>query len=461
MKIHESKLRSLLFLAVFPLSFLVLFQPWFRFAEIHAFDFQRWVEVVVFAILPVFCFPVLWRVVREGACFFLFCMVLVAILGVLSSWSNYDRLFLWVGFLRPALMVWVFLGLWGVWGEVSDNNKKFFLWAWIFSVGCYVLYVLVGAFALAFSGVFDKIFLVSGFSNINHAAGFLLIALLVVPGVAEFLSGGEGLSKRIFFSVSVGLVFLLLVIGSRGAFLGWLVVVVVFALFNKKGKTRGYLYWLLESALVGLIIYLLFLLLLFALDVRFLPRESSIASDSGRLELYRKAWNGAVESPWLGHGPLSFAGLPDVFLGHAHNFYLTVLYELGFPATVVLAGLSAYAVWIIWKKREKIAGDPLALAGCAGLLAFAVHSQFSGLSMIPATVLMVMLASAFVASVWLPKKVVSFKRGFVFFGSLLGALLGILYFMLVLNYWWAVDEAVGQKPRFWLQGSTETWVSSP
>lgn len=102
--------------------------------------------------------------------------------------------------------------------------------------------------------------------------------------------------------------------------------------------------------------------------------------------------------------------------------------------------------------------NPVGLPGLAVLVAFAVHSQFSGLPMVPATMLMVTIAVGFVASSW-PMAAPALPPARLITGTLAGAALAACYLFMVISYWQAIDGQVLQKPRFWLQGGTETWLS--
>ena len=437
-------------------ALLIMLQPWFRPAAIQSFDFQRWVVVICLVALCILSFPyALVRLRREAVVFSL--LLIVVALTMLSAWIAYGVNFLSISVLRGVLCVIAMVGLVGAWSGSSVLLRRVFSGALMVAVALYLIYTMLGAVSLVMSGVFDRTFLISGFSNVNHAAGFLLVTLLILPGLSASFDRTHGV-QRLVYVFSAIIVFLLLLVGSRGAILAWLFVAGVLCSFRRHREVSLYLRWLLCTAIAGATLYILFRITLGLTGVGVFRSGKALVGDSGRLELYQRAWEGALASPWLGHGPLSYAAIPDFALGHAHNVMLTTLYEAGFPCTLLLLGLVAYVVRILWKGRLRIIASPAAISGVAVLLAFMAHSQFSGLPMIPATVLVVAVGGAFVASAW-PSRPIIISHRWTLVGGLTGLTLGLCYLLMAMNYWQAVDETVHQKPRFWLQGGTETWLA--
>lgn len=103
----------------------------------------------------------------------------------------------------------------------------------------------------------------------------------------------------------------------------------------------------------------------------------------GRFVLYGEAWRLAQATPYTGGGLGAFPALfstymhdiPHFLLAHAHNVYLNLLVEQGWP------GLAAYALALAcaaWTAARALAQPPeanrsLLAAGAAGLVMVAVH----------------------------------------------------------------------------------------
>ncbi|MCQ6262412.1 O-antigen ligase family protein [Alcanivorax sp. MM125-6] len=443
-----------------PFVVAVMLQPWVRSSSLHAFDFQRWVEVAGLSALVVLVMPsarIFFHWGIGGRLFFVLILLLLCVFVGFSSASS----FLWVGPLRSVLYAVAAFGFVLTWRRSCDTQKAWFAVMILFALIVYCIYFLVGSFSLLFHRVYDRTLAVFGFSNVNHAAGFFMLSLLLLPGLAISLNGYGKKFVVVARAVGIVLAFLLAIIGSRGALLACLVVGGFLMLFYKQRIVGAYLHWLLGTFAVALLAYLVFRVTLLSLHIDFFVGGKAIISDSGRFELYRAAWLGALDSPWFGHGPLSYAALPSVHLGHAHNVFLTLLYEYGLPLTLGVVALCLWAVNLIWRGRAFITKDPVAVSGMAGLIGFAAHAQFSGLLMVPATMFMALVACAFLMNA-LPRHILILQDSdhSLFVSLLTGGLLVSAYLFLVLQYWQVVDAGVSQKPRFWLHGGVEEWVSS-
>lgn len=455
---HHSDTATLMLI---PLILAVMLQPWVRLSSLHAFDFQRWVEVaglstLVMLVVSPFCMFLHWSF--GGRLFFVFILLLVCF----SVGFSLAPSFLWVSPLRSILYVIAILGFVSLWKKSLDNQKKWFAAMIVFSLVVYSVYFLVGSLALLFHGVYDRTLAVFGFSNVNHAAGFFMLSLLLLPGLASFFNNHGNKFAMIVRAVGIVMAFLLAIIGSRGALLACLVVGGLLMFFYKKEIVAAYVRWILETFAVALLSYLVFRVALFGFGIDFFVGGQAITGDSGRYELYSAAWLGALDSPWFGHGPLSYASLHSINLGHAHNVFLTLLYEYGFPLVLSVLALCLCATIFIWRNKALIMKDPVAVSGMAGIVGFAVHAQFSGLLMVPATMFMVLVACAFLVNALSWRTFVVGGAGRGLYVALFAAVFLVVsaYLFLVFEYWQVVDASVSQKPRFWLHGGVEEWFLS-
>ncbi|WP_370233766.1 O-antigen ligase family protein [Alloalcanivorax venustensis] len=442
-----------------PGALAVMLQPWVRPPSLHAFDFQRWVETAGLTLLTVLFLPyagaTLYR--KPRVAFFVF---FFAFLLCVSIWVSTAPILLSVSVFRMVLYSIVFIGFVSVWQECGNQKKTLFAVLLVLVLATYCLYLIVGTLSLVAFGVYDRTIAVFGFSNVNHAAGFMMLSLLLLPGTISLLPSRGKAFVGVARVVGITFVFMLAVIGSRGALLASLVAGAVLMFFHEKKVVDQCLRWLLETFAIGLSIYLVFTVAAIELEIDLWVGNKQLIADSGRFQLYLAAWTGALDSPWLGNGPLSYASLPNITLGHAHNVLLTLLFEFGFLITLLLVALVFWLGCILLERRAVIIESPVTVSGVAALLGFAVHAQFSGLLMIPATMFMVLVAGAFLAGpIMAPLPTVRASSATIF-ATMLGAVLVTLYLLLVSQYWQAVNSDVSQKPRFWLHGGTEIWYSS-
>lgn len=435
---------------------VIMLQPWMRPPSLHAFDFQRWVEVVGLTLLTVFFLPYASVILsaKRWLALFLFSFLFLLFLAI---WLSKGPAFLSVSVIRMMLYGVVFFGFASAWQECSDQVKTWVAILLVSTLSIYCLYSIIGAFSLLASGVYDRTLAVFGFSNVNHAAGFMMVSFLLLPGLDGLLQEQTRKVAMAARASGVALAFMLAVIGSRGALLACLTAIGLLFFFHREKAVDRYLRWLLEVFAIGLLAYLVFTAFAIGLNVDLWIGGKNLIADSGRFELYEAAWLGALEAPWLGHGPLSYAGLSALTLGHSHNALLTLLYEFGFLITFHVVALGLWCVCIVWKRGAALVKSPVAISGMAALVGFAVHSQFSGLPMIPATMFMALVAGAFItSSVMMPSFPPRSSR-WMSPAKPLAVVLALLYLLLVFQYWQAVNLDVSQKPRFWLHGGTEIW----
>ncbi len=122
---------------------------------------------------------------------------------------------------------------------------------------------------------------------------------------------------------------------------------------------------LLWSAAGGLAAYLvLYALIPVSLGMEpfglfFSGAERSIGNPgSGRLQLWSRALEMTVATPWLGAGPAHFAHYGRDLSGgnaHPHNWVLQIGSEWGLPALLALIGAVALAMRRLWQLRTEIA----------------------------------------------------------------------------------------------------------
>jgi len=292
------------------------------------------------------------------------------------------------------------------------NQASLLIWAVGLSATAYALYGLILYF-----GKFEMILWVetesairnvSGtFINRNNFAtyigmGLLCSAGLYLDGFFNVIRSGRTGRDKIFHVMQQTFV--------RGAPLLACILVLLTALFLT--RSRGGITTSLSSMLV-LIVFLglmtrlhsrtyrilTAMLLATAIGVFFLSGEGwmdrLMAMDldhERRIEAYKQTWKAISLSPWTGYGiggfPQTFSMFADESTGNfmrAHNDWLEMIFELGFPAAVlwfiVLAGLTLRCLWGFFRRRRDHMYPVIGF--CAGLLV-GLHSLVDFSLQIPA-----------------------------------------------------------------------------
>ena len=128
-------------------------------------------------------------------------------------------------------------------------------------------------------------------------------------------------------------------------------------------------------------------------DVRTVEVTSDNWAIVERMAHWQAGWYMFQANPWLGVGagnyaqayPLYFVGMWRDALGHAHNYYLNMLAELGVVGgglLLLLLGLTFRALGTALVRTEVLGGTfwRAALAGVVGgLIVFCVHNLFDSL----------------------------------------------------------------------------------
>lgn len=235
----------------------------------------------------------------------------------------------------------------------------------------------------------------------NNLALYLGHSLPIVLAVALF---GASRRRRLAGGLLAALIFVgLLLTFSRGALLLGLPAAVLFMGFAAGGRWR----WV---ALGLLAVGGLALLPLFATERFATLLDLQGGTSFFRLQLWRGAWNMALEHPWLGVGLDNFLyayrtryALPSAWqelnLSHPHNVVLDFWTRLGFLGLVVGAWLFAAAFWQGWPAFRRASGDvrALLLGLLAGLAATLAHGLIDNSVFLVDLMLLFMLSLGLIA----------------------------------------------------------------
>ncbi len=244
------------------------------------------------------------------------------------------------------------------------------------------------------SGVEAKAFFVQQ----NTCAAYLnIVIFLLLAGWRRLVGLRLQVISSIFLAV---LYFALFTIAGRGALLGNLAgLLFVYYSLVRSGQGRR-----LKNMTVCILVTFVLAGVLNQWNVgsRFLDlgqdlvRIENAGGDAGnrssvseRLLIFRAGLDMLHDTPWYGSGYGSFhmrypayQSLQDTSSGqYAHNDYLQVLIELGYPGLLLVAGLAVLIIYsllmVIWKHRVRQADLPEIFALFALMTSISVHSLVS------------------------------------------------------------------------------------
>lgn len=371
------------------------------------------------------------------------CLSLVILTIIINRTYRVFQLKTWLYYIRYLFMIFLFLAIVIINGFVARSAdvwiNEFLKWIqialllimtillskhahWIWLVGAVIVAgtsnALIGVYQfLGGSGAIhllinDRYFRAFGtFGQPNPFGGFLGIITPIAIAISAALfvrlyRHRSTILERIFTFVCV-LCSIIMLCGiitswSRGAWIGLVIALAIMASAIPRNLWKGF--WFGSAAL------LLFISLwisntlptsitnrlqssvdefISVRDVRGVDIDPSNYAVIERLAHWQSALNMARSSPWLGLGFGNYEIVYDDFrllnwrepLGHAHNYYLNLLGELG------LLGLLVYGkVWLIlftmaWQARTH--PNPISRAVAIGLLGswtyFSVHSLFDNI----------------------------------------------------------------------------------
>ncbi|WP_439535142.1 O-antigen ligase family protein [Methyloversatilis sp.] len=198
-----------------------------------------------------------------------------------------------------------------------------------------------------------------------------------------------------------------------------------------------------------------------------LDRLREGASLSNRDVLWRAAWQGIVERPWLGAGPMMFSATNNGVASTTHNIVLQLAYEWGVPFTLLVI---AATVCTLWKQfqRCRIDASPasvqtrLVLWMC--IVGGLIEAQLDGLLCAPHSQLLFVVLVAWLVSLdeSPPVRLTAIQEN-------QWKVLRFAPLVMMLILWWAIWPELSNlepwetetldltgvghfQPRFWLQG---------
>lgn len=198
-----------------------------------------------------------------------------------------------------------------------------------------------------------------------------------------------------------------------------------------------------------------------------LDRLREGASLSNRDVLWRAAWQGIVERPWLGAGPMMFSATNNGVASTTHNIVLQLAYEWGVPFALLVIAATVRALWRQFQ-RCRLDASPasaqtrLVLWMC--IVGGLIEAQLDGLLSAPHSQLLFVVLVAWLLSLDEPPAVRLSALQLNQWKVLRFAPLAMM-----LTLWWAIWPELSNlepwetqtlaltgvghfQPRFWLQG---------
>ncbi|MDH5570140.1 MAG: O-antigen ligase family protein [Gammaproteobacteria bacterium] len=232
----------------------------------------------------------------------------------------------------------------------DDINKL--IWVYICAVG------LLSASTVMTSG--DSRMAIS--SDIYDANDTALQFLLAFPFILWKLKASKGLRRIALLAIGFIILVGMVKTGSRGGFLGLVVIIMLFVLQLKKLENTSLIKgFFLISIVSGVIIYNSNDAYIERISTLFnISDDYNLTSSTGRIEIWKRGIDMMVNNPMLGVGVINFISAEGMFYidtgsrwNAAHNSFIQIGSELGFPGLIAFCLLIYYSV----KNIRKIAYD--------------------------------------------------------------------------------------------------------
>lgn len=258
------------------------------------------------------------------------------------------------------------------------------------SVALYVMMLVAWLAATVPSGLLPNPFtLFDGFVNPRFFGAWVTLTwplLLLTPACCK------GCSPTLQRSISISLFALAalwwslaIFSGSRAVWLAAAVTILVVA--TRGGPARRIAARGTAVIVVGLVLHQLIFIQLAGWMTGVDPADAldRLRTDIGlshRDVLWAIAWQGMIEHPWFGAGPMMFSASNNSVASTTHNIVLQLAYEWGVPATLLVIGLVVRALWRQYL-RCRSESDSFRLVLWMSIVGALVEAQFDGILSAP------------------------------------------------------------------------------
>jgi putative inorganic carbon (hco3(-)) transporter len=258
------------------------------------------------------------------------------------------------------------------------------------AVAWYVFLSLLSLAALLVVGVLPNPFtFLDGFSHPRFFGAWITLSwplLLLRPRILEHAGARSarlwGAALFVLLALWWALAFFS---GTRATWLAAVVTLVLTALCSRSARSLA-----VRAALAIFTGFLLHQMLFVLIPAWATGLDSANALDrlregmalSGRDVLWKLAWQGIVERPWFGAGPMMFSATNNGVASTTHNITLQLAYEWGVPFALMVIACAGRALW-----RQfllcRTDGGPVRLVLWMCIVGGLVEAQFDGLLSAP------------------------------------------------------------------------------
>lgn len=198
----------------------------------------------------------------------------------------------------------------------------------------------------------------SGLSEPNQYASYLVLFIPLV--VMYFLFSKNFISKIVIGALLVVTFIALVITGSRGGAVSFVLSMCIYLLFLKREgilRFRGIVFAITMLSFIGLFSFLLSPSQIKETVLkRFNPKDQDtlieITEGHGRRLLWQNAWQIFLEKPILGHGPDTFLPLNIIKFrvrGVTHNDYLRYMVEFGIVGLAIFIMILTRIFGHVWR----------------------------------------------------------------------------------------------------------------
>lgn len=371
-----------------------------------------------------------------------------------------------------AFPLWAFIE-WGMWAALfllvvvvaALARESWFeqtVLAIMVCIGVVLGYLFLVNYAMAFvTGIreVDPYLMFTGFDNPRFFGQFQLLLIPVLAAQALCFSA----LKRYKLSVIVlaALVVhwcIVWALGGRGVWLGLVLSHVLY--FCAVRKLKSLIKLQMITAATGLFLFVfLFYLLPQALGVDPVVDKGMRAGLSGREVIWLRAWDLAINHPWLGVGPMHYSSIWGGTSAHPHQVVLQWWAEWGFPATIAAIALTLRGLWFGFNTLKGEAATQLDAGIWLSLCASLVLAQVDGVFVMPYTLGWFFILLGLAVSRWTDQQESSAGQKYFSWVLAVAAAVIIARVLIVdvprlpqVQADFYKQNNIGSPPRFWAQG---------
>ncbi|MFZ3583983.1 O-antigen ligase family protein [Loktanella sp. DJP18] len=333
-----------------------------------------------------------WRSSPRATAF----MALLTAIGIAASFGRDTSAALAAMVLLPFLSAGI-AGM-ATYATVKSDKKLSLHFYWAFSL----LTPLALAYPFFLESIRDVVEykdlqnLLPGFGNIRHIDKINLVVACIMGAWIMTDCEDHSFGRYLRYPYLLTSMTMLFWGGSRGALISFIIAMIVVVVTTRRFKIKGVVKFIsifIASAISSTLFYRPHLAFgsiqrLIETDVETLDQIST-----GRVELWKDAFEFALQSPWVGYGPLQYVRFPLAFY-HPHNQIIETLFSYGFALGSVMIVAFIALVWRAFRGLKDIDDETrLVLAPAVSIVTgLIVWSMFGSMYFAPLIMLLIAMA---------------------------------------------------------------------